>query len=51
MEKEKAMLNTNIDPEIFRKFKMALIQKNITVSDWAEQKITEEANTINIEVK
>lgn len=51
MEKEKAMLNMNIDPEVFKEFKISLIRKGITIGEWVEQKVIEEVAINNTEVK
>lgn len=48
MEKEKTMLATVIDPKCFQLFKAALQYKGITISDWLEQKILDEAKSITI---
>ena len=51
MEKEKIMLNTWINYEVFLKFKAILAYENKTISDFIEEKIIEKASSINFEVK
>ena len=48
MEKEKTMLATMVDPKMFQLFKATLQYRGITISDWLEVKIMEEAKTIII---
>lgn len=51
MEKESFGFTSKIDPEVFQKFKAALAIKSQPVGLWLEQKIIEEAESINVEVK
>jgi hypothetical protein len=51
MEKENVMLASKVDPEVFQKFRAALVIEGKTVGQWIEEKIIEKAATIKFEVK
>lgn len=42
-EKEQFVINTKVDPENVKWLKRRLITKGMTISQWAEEKINEEA--------
>ena len=48
MEEIKISAQTVINYDVYTHFKSALMVKNITISDWLKEKITEEANTVKI---